>query len=206
MNIALTKQYQDSGNYGKLIDFCHMQYSLAARLAYSLGKTGDASNWLAGLKTGNMKYYSDEEISYLGGWLGDAVLTGYNGGTTSFGNDDYMSDLDAENIYHIVLQGYSSVDAISNYYSSLSSTNNRSHVFTSHISYETARDMVFYELIDAELIGLINENYHNNDMIVYYSNLLNDENYHWNVLNNRYHDTYNFLCSLRDHRSNSVNY
>lgn len=180
-----------------------MQYSLAARLAYSLGKTGDASNWLAGLKTGNMKYYSDEEISYLGGWLGDAVLTGYNGGTTSFGNDDYMSDLDAESIYHIVLQGYSSVEAISNYYSSLSSTNNRSHVFTSHISFETVRDMVFYELIDADLIYLKTYNPENED---YYSNLLNDEDYHWNILKNQYHDTYNFLCSLRDHRPNSVNY
>ncbi|MEE1019109.1 MAG: Ig-like domain-containing protein, partial [Acutalibacteraceae bacterium] len=203
LNTALTKQYRDANNYGTLIDFCHMQYSLAARLAYSLGKTGDASNWLAGLKTGNMKYYSDEEISYLGGWLGDAVLTGYNGGTTSLGNDDYMSDLDAENIYHIVLQGYSSIEAISNYYSSLSSTNNRSHVFTSHISFETVRDMVFYELIDADLIYLKTYNPENED---YYSNLLNDEDYHWNILKNQYHDTYNFLCSLRDHRPNSVNY
>ena len=187
MNTALTKQHQDANHYGKLIDFCHMQYSLAARLAYTLGYDYFYSNFGSGLYTGNYGYYSDEEVSYLAGWFGDAVLTGYteyNSDTTSLGNDDYMSDLDAENIYHIVLQGYSSVEAISNYYSSLTSENNRSHVFTSHISYDTVRNMVFYELIDAKLIGLINENYHNKDMIVYYSNLLNDENYHWNILKN----------------------
>ena len=34
----------------------------------------------------------------LAGWLGDATL----GESPSFGNDDYMADLDAANIYYLM--------------------------------------------------------------------------------------------------------
>ncbi len=36
------------------------------------------------------------------GWLGDAVYDG--DGKTSFGMDDYMADLDADNIAHLVTE------------------------------------------------------------------------------------------------------
>ncbi len=40
---ALTSQHNEADYYG-LIDFCHLQYSLAARLAYKLNKDGGLSN------------------------------------------------------------------------------------------------------------------------------------------------------------------
>ena len=79
-------------------------------------------------------------------------------------------------------------------------------IFTNHISYETVRDKVFYELIDARLIRLINANSQDVASVVYYTNLLNDEEYHWTTIKNQYYDTYNFLNSLRNHRPVRENY
>ncbi len=206
LNQGLIKQHSKAGAKKSLIDFCHMQYSLSARLAYYLGYDKDLSNWAAGFVTGNWGYYSDEDISYLAGWFGDAILTEGNGGTTSFGNDDYMSDLDAENIYHIIIQGTSSVNAFSNYYATLTDCNNRARIFKGHISYKTVRTKIFYELVDTELIELMNANSRNLELVKYYRKLLDDEKYHWSFLKTKYYDTYNFLNSLKDNRSDLINY
>ena len=206
LNQDLIRQHSTANTKNSVIDFCHMQYSLSARLAYSLGYDSFISNWGTGFVTGNWGYYTDEDISYLAGWFGDAILMGESGGTTSFGNDDYMSDLDAENIYRIILQGGSSVNAFSNYYATLSSCKNRAHIFKGHISYESVRSKIFYELVDTRLIELINANTNNIDLVKYYRNLLKDEEYHWNVIRTQYYDTYNFLKSLNDNRSNLINY
>ena len=201
LNKALIDQNKISSKKG-YIDFCHMQYSLAARLAYTIGPDNFYPNLGTGLITGNYRYYTHEEISYLAGWLGDAILKGIDGrDKVSFGNDDYMSDLDAENIYNVILKGTSSIEAISNYYLSLSSSNTRADVFTKHISYETASDKIFFELIDAELISLINVNSEDKGLVDHYTKLLNDEDYHWRIIKKDYYDTYNFLNSLRDRRS-----
>ena len=147
-------------------DFAHMQIYLSARLAYQLDKDGFLSN----LGT----FCSDEEVSYRAGWLGDAI-TVVDSGTTSMGNDDYCADLDAENIFRIIIQGKTTIEAIEEYYSSFSSTVNRATTFLGHISYETVRDKVFNHLY---LTGY-NEN-----------NLAN--------MKEEYPDTYNFLKSLED--------
>ena len=174
-----------------LPDFAHCQISLAARLAYKLYKNGFLSN----LGT----FCSDEDISYLAGWLGDATLTGTIG-TTSLANDDYCADLDAENTYRLIIQGYSSVDAFCGYYESLNGLTTRATVFLNYISFDTVRSKVFDRLIDLELrkaweaaviLGQV-------ELAVYYSDLLNDEGYHWNILLNDYPDTYNFLMSLQN--------
>ena len=91
------------------------------------------------------------------------------------GNDDYCADLDAENIFRIIIQGKTTIEAIEEYYSSFSSTVNRATTFLGHISYETVRDKVFNHLY---LTGY-NEN-----------NLAN--------MKEEYPDTYNFLKSLED--------
>lgn len=44
------------------------------------------------------------------------------------------------------------------------------------------------------------------DLTIYYTNLLNDEEYHWTTIKSQYYDTYNFLNSLRDRRANICNY
>ena len=65
-------------------DFSHMQYALAARLAYTLDEDDIWSNIFT--------ISTDENVSYLAGWLGDATLK-ENNGTTSMANDDYCADL-----------------------------------------------------------------------------------------------------------------
>ena len=148
-------------------DFAHCQIALASRLAYTLDKDGLGSNL-------GMLYF-DEDVSYLGGWLGDAVLPETNG-TTSIANDDYCADLDAENTYRLILQGHSSVDAFSEYYCSLLNSTNRAKIFLGYINYNTVRNKVFYEFFGRDT-------------------MLN-EDYCWTRLELSYPDTYNFLKSL----------
>lgn len=134
LNRALTEQHQDTGTS----DFTHMQYAIAARLAYELTLDGIFSNIYT--------FDNNEIVSYLGGWLGDATL--HNGGATSFKNDDYMADLDAENIFcEINDEGKDSVTAIIHYYEELESgRGNRATIFQSHISYSTAEQKVRAQL------------------------------------------------------------
>ena len=93
LKLAIKNQHTSSGNSKKYGDFSHMQISLAARLAYYLNKTG---------LIGNLGSLANSDISYLAGWLGDATIDEKNKGL-SFNNDDYIADLDAENIYRIII-------------------------------------------------------------------------------------------------------
>ena len=69
-------------------------------------------------------------------------------------------------------------------------------------------EKVFYELIDADIITLMSVAYQQGDFVSYsyYSNLLNDEEYHWHTIQNLYPDTYNFLISLQTHLANLGGY
>lgn len=206
---GLLRNHNEANNNRQIIDFTHMQYSLAARLAYTLNKDESWSNFGAGLYTGNYGIYTDEEISYLAGWLGDAVLTNiYGVGTTSFGSDDYMSDLDAENIYRIIIQGNTSIDAINTYYSQLSASNTRADIFLQHLPFNTVKGKIFYELIDAQLYSFMSNASNQGDIVMtqYYLNLINDEQYHWDTIKSNYPDTYDFLKSLNDCRATMIHY
>lgn len=181
--------YADKG------DFAHMQISLAARLAYYLDIDGLASN----------VFGDDETISYMAGWLGDAALT--ENGTTSFGNDDYIADLDAENIYRQILLGKSILQASTDYYTNLSSTT-RAQIFTSYISYETVKAKIYYQLIDKELYTIIASmeaegNYGGTQVLL---DMIEDEAYHVETIKADYPDTYNFICSIRDLRNTIGDY
>ena len=171
--------YADEG------DFAHMQISLAARLAYKLGRTGILSN----------VYGGNETVSYLAGWLGDATLT--NNGTTYFGNDDYIADLDAENIFRLLLNGNSITAASTTYFSNLSSST-RAQIFKNHISYTTAKSMIYYQLIDKVLYAQIDLAAAEGDLITvtYLQSLLEDVEYHEAQIANNYPDTHDFLLSL----------
>ncbi len=162
---AMNAQYEDSSTS----DFPHFQISLAARLAYFLNEDGVFSN-IYTLST-------DETVSYLAGWLGDATILDETTQLTSFGNDDYCADLDAENVYRRILQGEKYIDAIANYHAGLTTTNNRATIFLNYISYSTVQTKVLDEL-DKTL----------------------------SEVQNLYPDTYNFLMSLQDRLANIENY
>ena len=54
----------------------------------------------------------------------------------------------------------------------------------------------------------MNEALEKNDYVTYdiFFDLVNDEKYHMDTLRDRYPDTYDFLCSLRDGLSNLEDY
>ncbi len=196
---AIINNHSNTQNTG-LGDFSHMQYSLAARLAYKLDLDGFASN------IGTL--HTDLTISYLAGWLGDATITEINNGTTVFDNDDYIADLDAENIFTKIENGMNSIQAVNSYYNELTPNRTRATIFLEHITYDTVQGNIFYELIDANFYNIINAASLAGDIVtvVYYQNLINDEEYHWDILLSDYPDTYNFLLSLQDKLCNIASY
>ena len=170
-------------------DFAHMQYALAARLTYKL-KLGTNPFRFAGYTI------VGEDVSYFGGWLGDAVIA--ENKTTSMKDDDYCADLDAENIYRYIIEGKKSIHAFNIYYSELARNGNRAIKFKSYISYNTVQEKVFYYLIDVKLKNQIASASQIRDVktINELSALLNSEEYHWDTIKKDYPDTYNFLKSL----------
>lgn len=133
---AIQGNYSAASNLQDRSDFSHMQMSLSARLAYV--------QWIATV---------GEDGSYMGGWLGDAVIweTDKINHTTSLKNDDYHADLDAENIFRLISENCSLVDATNSYYASLTSSNNRAIIFLGYINYEFVRAKIY------EYLGTSNE-------------------------------------------------
>ena len=181
-----------------------MQISLAARLAYDLELDGLYANFGADIG----EYYTNEEISYLAGWLGDATLLGTTSQTTDLENDDYCADLDAENIYRYIISGKSSINALNNYYKNINSYTNRAKIFLSYISYDYVQERIFYELIDKELKNsiLCAEKDNNFILINQYLKLIQNEQYHLETIKLQYNDTYNFLMSLKNELENLSEY
>ncbi len=149
-------------------DFAHFQISLAARLAYQIDIDTNETMNLAN---------TNERLSYLAGWLGDATLDSGKG--ISFRNDDYKADLDAENVFRILSSSPGSyINAMNSYYLELyDKQQSRANIFTSHISYENVRNMIYAELN--------------------ISPLLSDEN-KLNCIQEIAPDTYDFLLGIRD--------
>ena len=146
-------------------DFAHLQMSLSARLAYRLNQDGFAPP--------RGSFCSERDHSYLGGWLGDAVIS--LNGPPSMSDADYCADLDAENIYHFILNKGSSISALNYYFSTVPHTFvTRTDLFLNYLSYDFVEQKVL------SYLGLQNVN----DPM----SILKDECY----------DTYNFLRSLQD--------
>ena len=116
-------------------------------------------------------------------------------------NEDYMADLDAENIYRLLLQGYTSIDAMNVYYSNMNASNTRADMFLQYIPYSTVKQKIFYELIDAQLYIFLSNASSQGDIVMtqYWLNLINNEQYHFDEIKIHYHDTYNFK-ETADHR------
>ena len=161
-------QEQHSGDtYAAYSDFAHYQAALSARLAYQLHEDEFFTH------IGN--FCTDENVSYMGGWLGDATFRENGAYTTKMDNRDYCADLDAEISYRYILMGCSASDALSYYFFPIANSANRATIFLSYISYDTVCQKVF------NCLGL-NKN--------------NDE--HWEELRENYPDTYDFLKSLEN--------
>ena len=79
-----------------------------------------------------------EERKDVVGWLGDAVYDGAILGKTSFGMDDYIADLDADNIAYMVTEEKSLVDAANEYYKELQEAGDeyRTEIFVKNNTYE----------------------------------------------------------------------
>ena len=164
---AVTLQHNNANDsrYSSYSDFAHAQIALATRLAYKLKKDGIVSN----IGT----FCSDEEISYLAGWLGDATLSvGY--GSPKMSNPDYCADLDSENIYrYMIAMECSYCEATSYYFFSFSNSANRATIFLNNIEYNVVCQKVFKRL-----------------------DLDEGKGEDWEELRMSYPDTYNFLKSL----------
>lgn len=73
--------------------------------------------------------YGQNKTDKLAGWLGDATIKGENG-LVSFGNDDYMADLDAANIAYLMKSNnWDCQKASANYYNKLAGGNTRADIF-----------------------------------------------------------------------------
>jgi len=113
-----------------------------------------------------------EERKDVVGWLGDAVYDGAILGKTSFGMDDYIADLDADNIAYMVTEEKSLVDAANEYYKELQEAGDeyRTEIFVKNNTYEK--------------ISVCNKNWNRE---LNYQDLKNN----W-----KYQDTYDFLKRL----------
>ena len=108
----------------------------------------------------------------MSGWLGDATL----GDVPSFKNDDYISDLDAENVTSIMKkEGIRYEEAVEKYHRMLNSGETRASLFLKDNRYED---------VEKEILKRTNKKN--------LKELKKDTNYR---------DTYNFLMSLKDKRN-----
>lgn len=96
-------------------DFAHMFYTVSAGIVPQ--DTPIVINYNPAGAPG-MTWANAEERLAVTGWLGDAVFTGTKK-KTSFGNDDYIADLDADNIVNRTRNGEDLVICINDYYKKL---------------------------------------------------------------------------------------
>lgn len=85
----------------------------------------------------------DKNRMEMAGWLGDATIRG-NDGKTSFGNDDYIADLDAANIFEILKnnKSLSYDDVYREYYNMLNSGKTRAEMFLEHTDIEYVKRII----------------------------------------------------------------
>lgn len=123
-------------------DCSHMLYTIASNL---IDKGKGVDNSWNNPGASELSWSSKEERKDITGWLGDAVYTGDNN-KVSFGNDDFIADLDADNISHRILNGLDLSTAMEKYYQSLSLGNEdvlRTKEFLTNNSYEDVEETIF---------------------------------------------------------------
>ncbi|MBA4536496.1 hypothetical protein H1Z61_04870 [Bacillus aquiflavi] len=115
-------------------DFAHQQITTATMLNNRFVLTDMK---IFGLGIGK------EKKEDLAGWLGDATI----GEPPSFGKDDYIADLDAENIYYLIKEKQLSYQAaVNKYYKEVGIKYTRAELFTKHTTVENVKKQIFAEL------------------------------------------------------------
>ncbi|MFG6335922.1 MAG: hypothetical protein K1W20_10755 [Lachnospiraceae bacterium] len=161
---------------GQKGDFSHMMYTISANLIDEGKKVENKwDNNLAPI----MSWDNAEQRKDIAGWLGDAIYGGTNF-KVSFGQDDFIADLDADNIAHLVTDDKSLVDAANEYYNELQKGGEeyRKEVFVENNTYEAIESAI------AKKISLEDRNW---DKKIDYNDLKRSS---------RYKDTYEFLKQL----------
>ncbi len=169
-------------------DFAHQQITTAAILATAVSEDG----WMANLYTGGRR-----KREQMAGWLGDATLFGSDGKPPSFGNDDYMADLDAENLGYMVRnEGYSYIEAAEDYYERRLQEDSRAELFLENNSLEDVKQLIYEELVFLELRDKLactndyEERKHLDEL------LHGGEDVWLNIVKEKAPNTYNFIKSL----------
>ncbi len=176
--LRLFKQAYDTVNQKG--DFSHMLYTIAANLKdEGHGVENEWDNSLAP----ETSWSSADERKDVAGWLGDAVYDG-DDGKISFGEDDYIADLDADNIAHFAAGGQSLVDAANEYYSGLKENGEeyRTELFVKNNTYEKVESDILKRL----KLWDVNE-----DGTIDYKDLSQSK---------IHVDTYNFLVRLKEYQ------
>ncbi len=180
---AYLKRYKEIyDRYEGKGDFPHMMYTVSAGLADE-SKTKQFHQW-TGLTTGGMGWKDSETRQDITGWLGDAIYAPE--GKTSFGNDDFISDLDGDNLVHRVGEEVTLLDAIQQYYQTLPlSDEDRIEEFLENNPYDEVEAIIMERLKIKDKNGDKKETLED----------LKAEPYR-----EKYKETYDFLKRLKDHK------
>lgn len=171
-----TQLYSNMGNKG---DFSHMLYTISAGL---IDEGNEVDNKWTNIGALYMSWKNKEERVDIAGWLGDAIYTGDND-KVSFANDDFISDLDADNIIHRMSNGKTLIDNMTQYYKDSSKSDAddvRISEFLSNNSYESILSSVLLRIDVADV---------NKDGVYSLDDVKNSDTYA---------DTYKFLIRLKE--------
>lgn len=170
-------------------DFVHQQITTSSIFVTEINKNG----WLVNIYVGG-----DRRREQMAGWLGDATLFGKNGEPPSFGNDDYLADLDAENIGHMVRnEGYTYIEAVEDYYGRRLLKDTRAKLFLENNDLKEIKRAIYdgtvlIELVDKKSYTNSHEEFMQLDELYKYEN----ESSWLKILKDIAPDSYNFIRSL----------
>ena len=166
--------YQSLGNRG---DFGHMMYTIAANL---IDKGNKVDNKWTNIGAKETSWKNADTRKDIAGWLGDAVYDGTEK-KVSFGEDDYIADLDSDNISYNVKDDTELMKIMNQYYEALMAGEEdyRTKTFVENNTYAA---------IEKAILDRIGVKDKNKDGVKDYKDLEEDD---------VYKDTYEFLRKLK---------
>lgn len=170
-------------------DFSHMLYTIST--SFINEEYGAKAEW-NGLDLIGMGWDDLATRQDIAGWLGDAVYLGttLSNLKTAFGNDDFISDLDADNIIHRMSNGKDVVENITQYYKDIEkgkADDIRIGEFLTNNPFEKVSEAIF---------SRINVRDNNNDGIYSMDDI---------KTSSKYEDTYKFLMRLKEFQEGKSN-
>ncbi len=135
-------------------DYAHYNITKAAIFASDYPPSfWDFIEWIKRKAANSYTGGSDATREDMAGWLGDATIR-TNNGKVAFSPDDYMADLDADNVMNIMkTQNISHSEAEAIYFKRLENGETRAEIFLSH----TSLDFVISEVLSRLNINSLEE-------------------------------------------------